>query len=72
MIESIEPRQGSNPNLAIQIAPASSINPQANVINGHEHNVPGLDDLQYACTFPLTTPKQCAPARYVVRLRAPK
>ena len=61
MIESIEPRRGSNPNLPIQIVPADSTNPKANVINGHEHNVLALDDLQYACTFPLARPKECPP-----------
>jgi hypothetical protein len=32
-----------------------------NVINGHEQNVIGMDDLQYACTFPLRTPVACDP-----------
>jgi len=59
MIESPEPRQGSNPNLPSQIAPANSTNPHANAINGHERNIPNLDDLQYACTFPLTRAKEC-------------
>jgi len=61
MIESSEPRQGTNPVAHVAIAPASSTNPSANPINGHEQNIPNLDDLQYACTFPLTTPKQCTP-----------
>ena len=60
MIESTEPRQGANPNTPFQIAPADSPNPKANPINGHEQNIPDLDDLQYACAFPLTTPKVCA------------
>ena len=59
MVESTAPRQGSNPNLASQIAPATSSNPKANAINGHEHSIPNFDDLQYACTFPLSTPKVC-------------
>ena len=61
MIESSEPRQGTSPVGPFAIAPANSTNPKANVINGHEQNIPHLDDLQYACTFPLTTPKQCVP-----------
>ena len=62
MIETIDPRSGANPNVpAEQIAPATSMNPQANHINGHEQNVPDKADLQYACTFPLATPKMCTP-----------
>ncbi|HKO49076.1 MAG TPA: hypothetical protein VJV79_15195 [Polyangiaceae bacterium] len=61
MIESIEPRTGTNPIAQIAISPANSMNPHANVINGHEQNVPNLDDLQYACIFPLQTPKDCLP-----------
>jgi hypothetical protein len=61
MIESSEPRQGMNPVVPFAIAPADSSNPKANAINGHEQNIPGLDDLQYACTFPLVTPRQCMP-----------
>ena len=60
MIETTDPRQGMNPNVPFSIQPASSTNPTANPINGHEHNVPNLDDLQYACTFKLGTPKVCA------------
>ncbi|MES1179124.1 MAG: hypothetical protein ABUL62_32720 [Myxococcales bacterium] len=59
MRESIAARAGTNPITNDAIQPADSMNPQANRINGHEQNVPGLDDLQYACTFKLKTPKQC-------------
>ncbi|HEY0464356.1 MAG TPA: hypothetical protein VGC79_09120 [Polyangiaceae bacterium] len=59
MIESPAARVGSNPNLPSQIVPVNSTNPKANAINGHERNIPKYDDLQYACTFPLITPKQC-------------
>jgi hypothetical protein len=59
MIESIVPRTGSNPLLGVPIAPATSQDPEENPINGHEQNVPGFDDLQYACTFELTTPRTC-------------
>ena len=61
MIESIPPRSGANPNLAsATIQPATSNNPQANVINGHEQNIPQNDDLQFACTFLLGKSKACA------------
>jgi hypothetical protein len=61
MVESIAPRSGMNTIAmpAVSIAPATSNNPHANVINGHEQNVPNNDDLQFACTFPLTTPRTC-------------
>jgi hypothetical protein len=55
------PRTGLNPNTMDPIVAAASMNPIANAINGHEQNNPGLDDLQYACTFKLATPKTCAP-----------
>jgi hypothetical protein len=61
MIETTAPRSGTNPNVAASIVTAASVNPQANPINGHEQNIPSLDDLQYACTFKLGTPKVCAP-----------
>ncbi|HEY2407902.1 MAG TPA: hypothetical protein VGI10_17965 [Polyangiaceae bacterium] len=43
------------------LVPHTSQNPQANVINGHEQNIVNADDLQYACTFPLTPPRVCMP-----------
>jgi hypothetical protein len=55
------PRSGTNPNVAVQIVPANSMNPTASAINGHEQNIPDLADLQYACTFKLATPKPCMP-----------
>jgi hypothetical protein len=64
MVESIgvpTSRAGTNPNVAASITPATSMNPTANPINGHEQNIPDLADLQYACTFKLATPKVCAP-----------
>ena len=60
MIESPTPRSGVNPITQDAIQPATASSPTASPINGHEQNVPKLDDLQYACTFPLKTPKQCA------------
>jgi hypothetical protein len=62
MRESITPRSGTNPLLGIPIAPATSQNPEENPINGHEQNVPGNNDLQYACTFALPTPRDCSGA----------
>lgn len=38
------------------LAPASSVG-FTNVINGHEANILRNDDLQYACVFPLNTPR---------------
>ena len=61
MIETTEQRTGTNPIVNIAISPASSTNPQANPINGHEQNIPAFDALQYACIFPLPKPKDCMP-----------
>jgi len=58
MRESVGPRSGTNPVTHDTIQPADSMDPEASPINGHEQN-PALDDLQYACTFKLKTPKQC-------------
>jgi hypothetical protein len=62
MIEQIGPRTGTNmiAQPPVATSPATSTNPHANVINGHEYNNDAsMGDLQYACTFPLTTPKTC-------------
>jgi hypothetical protein len=62
MIEQIGPRTGTNviAQPPVATSPANSTNPHANVINGHEYNNDAqMGDLQYACTFPLTTPKTC-------------
>ena len=66
MIETPDVRIGgrypaTNPISGTKIEPATSNNPQANVINGHEQNVPDFADLQYACTFKLQKPKDCMP-----------
>jgi hypothetical protein len=63
----------TNPISGDAIVASTSNDPTANNINGHEANhqlpdgqkyadgQPANDDLQYACTFPLTTPKlDCA------------
>ncbi|MCC6556807.1 MAG: hypothetical protein IT372_27950 [Polyangiaceae bacterium] len=52
MIESIDPRAGTNPITGDPIAPPGSPS-GANPINGHEYSIPGRNDLQYACIFPL-------------------
>jgi len=50
----------SNPIVPEQhLIAASSSNPQANNINGHEQRNIGQRDLQYACTFPLDQPRVC-------------
>jgi len=60
MVESTEPRSGTHPLLGVPVAPSTSTDPQENPINGHEHVSPKHDDLQYACIFPLVTPRDCA------------
>src|SRR5690606_15367223 len=70
MIELLVPRPRSLPAPVSggMIVAATSNNPEANEINGHEaqHDVvdpkfpdggPANDDLQYACIFPLSEPK---------------
>jgi hypothetical protein len=60
MRESIAERSGVHPLLGLPLAPSTSTNPRENPINGHEHVAPKADDLQYACTFPLATPRPCS------------
>jgi hypothetical protein len=59
MIETPEPRTGSNPIINAPLVSADSTDPRANPINGHEQKNLGNSDLQYACIFPLGTPVQC-------------
>lgn len=59
MIESIDPRSGTNPATGAALAPPGS-GPMANPINGHERDIPARDDLQYACIYPRLTPVTCA------------
>jgi hypothetical protein len=54
----------TNPITNDTLVPASSTNPTANKINGHEQNNVGGRDLQYACTFPLAAPITCDMARF--------
>jgi hypothetical protein len=53
----------ANPITNDALVPASSTNPTANKINGHEQHNMGGRDLQYACTFPLGMPISCTPDR---------
>lgn len=59
MRESIAPRSGTHPITLEPLAPATAAG-IVNSINGHEQNVVNGDDLQYACIFPLPTPRDCA------------
>jgi len=61
MLESIDPRTGSNPITGDAIAAVTSA-AGTNPINGHEYTIPQRDDLQYACTYELETPRDCATA----------
>ena len=58
MIESVDPRMGTNPVTGDATQPPGS-GFLANPINGHEYTIGGRDDLQYACIFPLGTPRDC-------------
>jgi hypothetical protein len=62
MIETPDQRTGTQPRTMEPLVPSSSNDPQANSINGHEQDVTKRDDLQYACIFPLDTPKDCTMA----------
>jgi len=67
MIESDAPRTGTNPITGDTLAPPSMTSGGTDAINGHEYT-PGTkdgvqtvpDDLEYACVFPLQTPRNCA------------
>jgi hypothetical protein len=58
MVESIAPRSGVNPITGDALAPMTAMG-LVNPINGHEQNVIKGDDLQYACIFPLLSPRDC-------------
>jgi hypothetical protein len=58
MIESIEPRSGSNPVTGDGIGPVGSPTPSS--INGGEWTIKDRDDLQYACAFLLDAPRDCS------------
>jgi len=59
MIPSSDPRTGLHPLTGEALAPTDSTDPRANSINGHESVNNDNGDLQYACTFPLETPRVC-------------
>jgi hypothetical protein len=48
-----------NPVVGEPIVPGTSVNPRANGINGHESINMGNRTLQFACSYPLGTPKIC-------------
>ena len=60
MVPSLAPRGGSHPITGDELAPPNATSPQANPINGHEHQVP--NELQYACIYRLETPRLCVDA----------
>ena len=60
MLEGTDPRSGVNPATNDPVAPPTSTNPQENAINGHEYNTPARNDLQYACIFQLSQPRDCS------------
>ena len=65
MLEQVEPRTAGAPHPLVfggdyAIASAEATG-RPNAINGHEQNIVGRDDLQYACTFPLRQPIPCDP-----------
>lgn len=60
MHEQPDPRTGTNPITQEPLAPETSTDPNANSINGHEYLNDKNNDLQYACIFPLTAPRDCA------------
>ena len=53
MIESVDPRSGTNPITGDPLV--SSAQPLGNKINGHEFAIPKRDNLQFACIFPLVS-----------------
>ncbi len=61
MLESIEPRNGTNPATGEALAPPDS-GSLANAINGHEWSITDNSDLQYACIYPLAQEKECLSA----------
>lgn len=58
MRESVAERSGEHPLTSEGIVAADSEDPEANSINGHDHDTRGFE-LQYACTFDLPEPVSC-------------
>jgi hypothetical protein len=75
MQESIRPRTGNDgenpPQALVDVSGPQFGKPGANAANGHEWNDVALDDLQYACIFPLGTPKNCADPSILDQFPAP-
>jgi len=63
MHESIAERTGINPVTGDPLMPSTATSPTANPINGHEFTIDTRRgrgfELQYACIFPLITPRDC-------------
>jgi hypothetical protein len=65
MIESETPRTGTSPIVAEPLAPATSLNPQQNSVNGHEYTPSqSAGDLQFACIYRYATPVTCTVDNY--------
>lgn len=60
MIAQSEPRRGVHPITGEALGAPDSADPRENSINGHEYYNLDNGDLQYVCTFPLETPRDCA------------
>jgi hypothetical protein len=59
MRESFAERSGTHPLIDAPLAPSTSPSRTQNPINGREQAITQGDDLQYACTFQLSTPYAC-------------
>jgi hypothetical protein len=68
MIESVDPRSGTdpatgqpktNPATGQALAGPEAATPTTNIVNGHEFDILGRADLQYACVFKLPDPRVC-------------
>lgn len=59
LIESREPRSGTNPFTGQAILPPQVFGPES-TINGHEYENDEGINLQYACTFELAEPRDCS------------
>jgi hypothetical protein len=59
MVESVDPRTGSNPIIGAALASKDSKSPSENKINGHEWEIALRNDLQYACIFKLPKERNC-------------
>src|ERR1041384_3627806 len=59
MVESIAPRQGMDGETPPKALVPPSGGYVENAVNGHEWVNPDKDDLQYACIFPIPTPRDC-------------